>query len=69
MGYPINTPDDDMNFRLNANGNYGYISQNEKVAMADLDIYRIKFNDVEQRYSVVKGLVESADTTAKIKKL
>jgi len=67
MGYPINTPDDDMNFRLSANGGYGYISQVRKGGLGGLDIYRIRFNDVEERYSVVKGLVSSADTTAKIK--
>jgi hypothetical protein len=67
MGYPINTPDDDMNFRLAANGNYGYISQVRKGGLGGLDVYRIKFNDVEQRYSVVKGLIKSADTAARIK--
>jgi hypothetical protein len=67
MGYPINTPDDDMNFRLAANGSYGYISQVRKGGFGGLDIYRIRFNDVEERYSVVKGLVSSADTTSKIK--
>jgi len=67
MGYPINTPDDDMNFRITAKGNYGYISQVRKGGFGGLDVYRIKFNDAEQQYSVVKGLVRSADTTAKIK--
>ena len=67
MGYPINTPDDDMNFRLAANGSYGYISQVRKGGMGGLDVYRIKFNDVEQRYSVVKGLIRAADTAARIK--
>ena len=67
MGYPINTPDDDMNFRLAANGSYGYISQVRKGGYGGLDVYRIKFNNAEERYSVVKGLIRSADTTAKIK--
>ena len=68
MGYPINTPDDDMNFRLATNGRYGYISQIRKGGFGGLDIYRITFNKVEQRYSVVNGLILSSDTSkAKIK--
>ncbi|MGP8214769.1 MAG: hypothetical protein ACLQQ4_04320 [Bacteroidia bacterium] len=67
MGYPINTPDDDMNFRIAANGSYGYISQVRKGGYGGLDVYRIKFNNAEQLYSVVIGLVQSADTSAKIK--
>ncbi|HTB07831.1 MAG TPA: tetratricopeptide repeat protein [Bacteroidia bacterium] len=67
MGYPINTPDDDMNFRLATNGRYGYISQVRKGGLGGLDIYRVTFNAVDQRYSVVKGLISTSDTTVKIK--
>jgi len=67
MGYPINTPDDDMNFRLSTSGRYGYISQVRKGGLGGLDIYRITFNDVGQRYSVIRGMVLSSDTTKKIK--
>lgn len=67
MGYPINTPADDMNFRLSANGRYGYISQVRKGGYGGLDIYRVTFNDVEPPLSVVKGLVLSTDTAMKIK--
>lgn len=66
MGYPINTPDDDMNFRMATNGRYGYISQVRKGGFGGFDIYRVTFNNVEPRYSVVKGLIISADTTKKI---
>ncbi|HXB11951.1 MAG TPA: tetratricopeptide repeat protein [Bacteroidia bacterium] len=67
MGYPINTPDDDMNFRIATNGRYGYISQVRKGGFGGLDIYRVTFNTIEPRYSVLKGLVVSSDTSKKIK--
>lgn len=61
MGYPINTPEDDMNFRVSANGKYGYISARRKDSFGDLDIYRIDFLDVEPDYTVITGKVRSAD--------
>jgi len=67
LGYPINTPDDDMNFRLSATGRYGYISQVRKGGLGGLDIYRLTFNDVAQRYSVIRGNIISTDSTKKIK--
>jgi Tol biopolymer transport system component len=30
LGYPINTTDDDMNFRISKNGKYGYIASVKK---------------------------------------
>jgi hypothetical protein len=67
MGYPINTPDDDMNFRIATNGRYGYISQVRKGGYGGLDVYRVTFNTIEPRYSVIKGIVASTDTAKRIK--
>jgi hypothetical protein len=61
MGYPINTPEDDMNLRLSENGRYGYISALREGGFGDLDIYRVTFGDIEPQYSVVTGLIASAD--------
>lgn len=55
LGYPINTTDDDMNFRISKNGKFGYIASSKNGGQGDFDIYRVTFNEVESDYSVVIG--------------
>jgi len=43
LGYPINTPDDDVFFVLSANGRNGYFSSYRPSGKGDLDIYKITF--------------------------
>lgn len=66
LGYPINTPEDNYNFRISSNGQFGYMSALRPGGLGDLDIYRIRFNAVEPRYSVVKGNLYSSDSTARL---
>jgi tetratricopeptide (TPR) repeat protein len=66
IGYPINTPEDNYNFRISANGRFGYISALRDGGLGDLDIYRVTLNEVEPQYSVVKGDIVSADSTQKL---
>lgn len=66
LGYPINTPEDNYNFRVSSNGRYGYISALREGGMGDLDIYRVTFKEVEPEYSVIKGDITSADSTQKL---
>jgi hypothetical protein len=66
VGYPINTTEDNFNFRLSNNGRFGYMAALRDGGLGDLDIYRVTFNDVEPQYSVVKGNVVSADSTQKL---
>jgi len=61
IGYPINTTDDDMNFRISKNGKYGYIATAKTGGQGDFDIYRVSFNDVESDYSVVIGMLKGKD--------
>lgn len=61
MGYPINTPEDNMNFRVSETGKYGYISAVRKGGFGGLDIYRIDFEEVEAKYTVVNGTVSTKD--------
>lgn len=65
IGYPINTPEDNMQFTLAKNKRDGYISAVRKEGMGDLDIYKVTFNDVENRISVIKGIVSTTDTIKK----
>jgi hypothetical protein len=61
IGYPINTTDDDMNFRISKNGKYGYIASARAGGIGDFDIYRVTFNEVESDYSVVIGGLSAKD--------
>lgn len=66
IGYPINTPMDNYNFRVSSNGQFGYMAALRPGGRGDLDVYRIKFNAVDPRYSVVKGNLFTSDSTYKI---
>jgi len=43
LGYPINTPDNDVFFVVSANGRYGYMSSIRKDGIGDLDLYKVTF--------------------------
>lgn len=67
MGYPINSPDDDMLFSLADNGREGYFASARKEGYGDLDIYKMSFNAIEKRPSVIRGVVafKEGDTLRK----
>lgn len=65
IGYPINTPEDNMEFTMAANNRDGYLSAVRKDGFGDLDIYKVTFNDVEVRPSIIKGIVSTMDTIKK----
>lgn len=48
LGYPINTPDDDLFFVLNASGKRGYYSTVQDDSYGDYDIYMITFRGPEK---------------------
>lgn len=78
LGYPINTPDDDLSICMSATGRHGFISSLRPGGYGDLDIYKVIFNSVEPAYTVVNGTLlnkdsvnifqqkEIADTTKKV---
>jgi hypothetical protein len=66
LGYPINTVEDNMNFRISETGRFGYISAIRDEGLGDLDIYRVTFNNVEPQYTILKGRVMTADTSRKL---
>ena len=59
LGYPINTPDDNMNLRISENGRYAYISALREGGFGGLDIYRVTFTDVDPEFSVIKGSIRT----------
>ena len=48
LGYPINTPDDDVFFVINASGKRGYYSSVKEDGIGDYDIYMITFRGPEK---------------------
>ncbi|CAN5340728.1 hypothetical protein BH10BAC1_BH10BAC1_12590 [soil metagenome] len=65
MGYPINTPEDNMQISLAQNRRDAYVSAYRKEGYGDLDIYKITFNDIERNLSVILGTVSVVDTSKK----
>ncbi|GAB4252163.1 MAG: hypothetical protein Kow0079_06770 [Vicingaceae bacterium] len=57
VGYPINTPEDNTNFRSSKTGRTGYISALRAKGYGDYDIYSITFNDIDPTYTVVYGYI------------
>ncbi len=43
LGFPVNTPDDDIFISISANGKYAYIASTASDGYGDKDIYRITF--------------------------
>ena len=67
IGFPVNTPEDNTNFRASENGRNGYISALRADGFGDFDIYSVTFNEIEPDYTVLKGYITTEDTTTIIK--
>ncbi|MBC7865422.1 MAG: PD40 domain-containing protein, partial [Bacteroidia bacterium] len=65
LGYPINTSDDERNISILPDNRAGYLCAWRKEGMGDLDIYRVKFEDEEQKYSFYKGKIKRSDSLSK----
>jgi outer membrane protein OmpA-like peptidoglycan-associated protein/YHS domain-containing protein len=50
LGYPINTPGDDMNFTITADNKTGYYASNKKGGLGGKDIYKITFLGPEKQF-------------------
>ncbi len=59
LGSPINTPDNDIYFVLQANGKTGYYASSKPGGLGDLDIYNISFSEDIMKKNIVllKGRV------------
>ena len=66
LGYPINTVMDNMTISYPTDDKHAYISAKRKGGKGGLDIYRITFNDIDQRYSILKGTVYNSTFAAKV---
>lgn len=52
LGYPINSPDNDLCFVISANGRHGYCSSARTEGFGGLDIYRMTFLGPEKPYTL-----------------
>lgn len=62
LGYPLNTPDDDMTISLSLTGRHGYISSCRVGGYGDLDIYKVIFNDIDPAYAIISGTLMNKDS-------
>lgn len=69
LGYPINTTDDDRSISLSPDNRVGYISAMRPGGFGDLDIYRIKFNDNDQKQIIYKGNISFKDSLLQPKEI
>lgn len=53
LGYPINTTMDNFTFCPTDNPRHGYVSQLRKGGLGDLDLYRVIFEEEEQKQTAV----------------
>ncbi|MES2678452.1 MAG: hypothetical protein V4635_01145 [Bacteroidota bacterium] len=65
MGYPINSADDDRSICVTEDNRIAYISAFRPNGYGDLDIYRIRFNEAEQKTKIYKGRIFLGDTIVK----
>ncbi len=63
LGYPINTVKDNMTICFPKDKKHAYISAIRKGGQGGLDIYRITFNDVDERYTILKGTIYVGEAT------
>lgn len=62
LGYPLNTTDDDRSISLTNDNRAGYISASRPGGQGDLDIYRVRFNDVDQKLTLYLGNITLGDS-------
>lgn len=61
IGYPINSPGNDLFFKTSIDGSKGYFSTPCKASKGELSLNIVKFNDVKFPNVIIKGLVLNAN--------
>ncbi len=67
LGYPINSPDDDVDFVISASGKHGYFSSFKSTGLGEKDIYMVTFLGAEKSpvLSTEDKLLSSANGAVK----
>ncbi|HIA12393.1 MAG TPA: hypothetical protein EYN69_10045, partial [Flavobacteriales bacterium] len=71
LGYPINSPDDDVAFVVSASGRHAYYSSVQNEGFGRRDLYKITFIDpptepTQPQLTLLKGVVSDAITAEKL---
>ena len=66
LGYPINSVGDDRSISFTEDNRVAYISAVRDGGFGDLDLYRVKFNDTEDRTTVLQGYITTVDSAKNI---
>lgn len=66
IGYPINTPDDNFTFIPSENQKYGYTFTWREDSKGDWDIYRVIFNQKDDRLTIIQSVIYSKDSSKTI---
>jgi hypothetical protein len=64
VGYPLNTPYDNIGISFTENKKFAYVSTHRKDSYGDFDIYKVDFIDTTLDYTVIKGYVLDVDSNA-----
>ena len=68
LGFPINSPGDEINFKLSSDGSFGYLSSNRIESLGDFDIYYFnKIEKIELKGSVIDEQAKQPFTDAIIR--
>ncbi len=65
LGYPVNTPDDDVFFEVSASGLHGYYASYKKEGLGEKDIYMVTFHTPgipAGKLTIVRGVISDANT-------
>lgn len=58
LGYPLNDTQDNFTFSMSETGRYGYLSKVRPEGFGDLDIYKVIFNEIDEKKSGVVGHID-----------
>jgi len=67
LGYPLNTPDDELCISFIEDQSYAYVSAWRKDSKGEKDIYKVTFNEIDSRQTIFKSKVLAEGSTEAIK--
>ena len=62
IGFPLNTPEDNVCISFTEDKRHAYISAWRKDSYGDLDIYKVKFNEYDERQTIIKSKIVKEGT-------
>jgi hypothetical protein len=65
IGYPINTTEDNMTICFMENGRSAYVSAVREDGIGDFDLYRVVFEDIPPKLSVITAKINATADTSK----